>query len=384
MPHNQQKTQQSVTILGAGIAGATLAWHLAPHVEEIFIIDRHESCAGDASGNPAALVMPILGQLKDPAVAFLFHSFIHACDFYSQNNQNFWHQNGLEMQISAHKQTDLFTDKIWQNFLQKKSQDSVFIKTAGWLYPRQAASFMLSDANKFCSIKYLHAEIKTIEKHNENWQAIAETGEIISSTKNIILACGAYGLNFSNSANTPLHKVRGQITTVSNLENENLPENSSAFCRSGYALPIAEKQWLFGASFIRNDSSEEIRLSEEEKVLSEWMDLFPQILNHKNNRKSRASIRAMTSDRLPIIGAAISANQSIKKHANDIFAPNLIPGFWLFTGLGARGLTTVPLLAKIFLDEFLGEEKFSKNLIPEKIKNHVSSTRFLKRKWQRS
>jgi hypothetical protein len=86
----------------------------------------------------------------------------------------------------------------------------------------------------------------------------------------------------------------------------------------------------------------------------------------------------MTSDRLPIIGAAISANQSIKKHANDIFAPNLIPGFWLFTGLGARGLTTVPLLAKIFLDEFLGEEKFSKNLIPEKIKNHVSSTRFLK------
>ena len=63
-------TTEQVVIIGGGVAGATVAYALAKRGMDVLLLDKANHIAAGASGNPAAAIMPILGQSHDPVPQF--------------------------------------------------------------------------------------------------------------------------------------------------------------------------------------------------------------------------------------------------------------------------------------------------------------------------
>ncbi len=62
-------------VIGAGIAGCQMAWHLAQKGWDITLIERNEKIANEASGNPAGVISPKMTSKPSAGEDFYTQSF---------------------------------------------------------------------------------------------------------------------------------------------------------------------------------------------------------------------------------------------------------------------------------------------------------------------
>ncbi len=95
--------------------------------------------------------------------------------------------------------------------------------------------------------------------------------------------------------------------------------------------------FLFGATHEREDRGTEVRAADRTRNLDSLAGAMPERAARIIDEpfQSRASIRVMTRDYLPVMGPA-----------DD--------GVYLLTGLGARGFCLAPLLARALLNQIIG------------------------------
>ena len=111
---------------------------------------------------------------------------------------------------------------------------------------------------------------------------------------------------------------------------------ASALSWGGYAVPLAGG-FLFGATHEREDRGTDVRAADRARNLDSLAKAMPDRAARIAGGpfRSRASIRVMTRDYLPVVGTA-----------DD--------GVYLLTGLGARGFCLAPLLARALLNQIIG------------------------------
>ena len=107
------------------------------------------------------------------------------------------------------------------------------------------------------------------------------------------------------------------------------PVRGRPLMREGYALDLPGGERLFGASFLPGDEAIELREAEHEGNRERLAAIAPSLAETlaAGSLAGRASLRATTPDRLPIVG-------------------RLADGLWVSTGHGARGLTWSAWLAE--------------------------------------
>ena len=329
-------------ILGAGIAGMCLADALSRRGADVSIYDPADELASSASGNPLALVMPRLDAEDNTTARLLIDAYLHARSFYAGlPGAEFGdvRQMPRDEKDAARFAKVLADPPLPLEDLEAIAGGGLMHKNAMILRPKEVIEALKSRSGVALQLGTLRNPAKLLD---EGFDAV-------------ILANG-----MAANEQAPWLSLLPKLGQVEHLKD--VSRTAPAAIASGHYAITTGTERLWGATFEASGDariSDAARAENDEKlrVLAPWMASEART----RDQTSRASIRATTADRLPIVGAFPDA-----KKAQEIFAPMakgqsanahapLIDGVYMVTGLGTRGFTWAPWLADILAAQMFGE-----------------------------
>lgn len=319
----------TVAILGAGIAGASLARAFRAEGIEPVVIDPRGP-GGGASGNPAALVSPRLDAGMGPAAQLYAQAFARAVDLYADHPRAVISRGALQLEAGP-RDTARFDmiaagDLFATGALARLSAD----ETAGRLGEAAPAALEISEAVVIEPLALLpawtgpvtRAAVAQIEARDGRQALLDETGAVIGQADVVCIAAGHASAAFS--PDLTLQPVRGQASWTAGVA------PALAVSRGAYAIPTRDGV-LFGATFDRDNADETPLEADNARNLTLLAETLPGLAAAVVGRplSARAGVRAATRDRLPLAGAAPGGE-----------------GLFILSGLGSRGFCAAPLLAE--------------------------------------
>ncbi|WP_240903037.1 tRNA (5-methylaminomethyl-2-thiouridine)(34)-methyltransferase MnmD [Caulobacter sp. SLTY] len=288
-----------VVILGAGIAGASVARALAALGVETRILDTDGPAAG-ASGNPAALMSPRLEAGDTPPARLHAQAFRRARRLYGE-------VPGAVLSTGARQLAETPRDpgrfaRIAQNGLFEPGEmtaeaDALSMTTAQVIAPAQVIAA---------------------------WAGAVEATALDALRANARALVVCTGPAAAELTGAPVRPVRGQCTLALGASLD------QAVSFGGYAVPTPEGV-VFGATHQPGETDTALRPEDDEANLAAMRASLPGLADEIAGRptRSRASIRAGAPDYLPVAGPVEGQ-----------------PGVFVLTGLGGRGFCLAPLLGE--------------------------------------
>lgn len=374
---------QHVSIVGGGIASACAAYSLVKQGIKVTVYCKDETIAQGASSNHIGALYPLIHQKKDEISCFYEKAFWHAKSYYQailDLGFNFDHQwcGLLELsftdalrkrQSGFDKQSPWARDLIHSVDKEEARQLSslplndggLFMPNAGWIAPAQLVSALFEAAQSIgqCKVK-TNTTIKKITKNKKKW--LLETDRKAFEASVLVLCGGAELLVDDNMADLPLYPVRGQISEM--RASEATDKLSTVICHKGYVTPSNEGKHCIGATFIKDSVNTEANAEEDLLNLQMIEKSMPGVLpwSQKDIVNSKARVRCMTPDHLPVVGPMPKVAEHITLYPHLAKDKNwsykeLAPyheNIYTLTGLGARGLCSAPLLTEILTADLCG------------------------------
>lgn len=361
-----------ITIIGAGIAGTSLAYCMVKTGWRVTLIERNELSGSEASGNPAGIIMPLILHNNDPLGELYWQGFKTATQHINElTGQLQYGKCGIFDLQNAHKDIanlSIPKSEISLEFCETAQQNGLYIKNAMWVNAKEFCESYINNCGK--NIKQIfNKSAISITKQGDFWQIKGESGEILSQSKVIAITCANDAKKFSDTEWLPLQKIRGQLTY---LPADLTPKITSAiFYKNGYITPDSNGFNCVGATF--NHSSFDNDLSKKDHVenlknLEKFIDLAE--VNTKN-LDGRVAFRASTPDRRPIAGSAPNLTE-FKHDYKDLLHgkqktyPNgkYLKGLYMSVGHGSKGLTSAPFISELLAKMINGDDMSSyKHLI---------------------
>ena len=359
--------EKRAIVIGAGLAGTSCAQRLAERGWRVDLIERHRAPAQEASGNPAGLVRPVYSLDWNMHSRFTSAAFLYASR----------HQSALEKLgdraasggagvLQLARDADHFDRQ--QRIVEQFALPPDLIQI---LQPREAAEFAgVPVAGPACwfpgaiwtspagmcrsnldrsggAINYLYGHDIAGLRHAEGrWEVFDDSpGKVLASAPVVVLANAFLASRFPQTASIPLRPVRGQVSLTQQRPGRKL---RIAVCREGYVTPPIDGAHCFGASFNEGLMEQEVRIEDHvsnlrrlEAMLPGFSDgISPEMLN------GRVAFRAMSADRLPVLG-----------RLSDPLLPDAggDDGLFACLALGSRGMTWAALAAEIVASRISGE-----------------------------
>lgn len=333
---------QRVAILGAGIAGASIAYRLRLAGVEAVVFDAAPEVASGASGNALALMMPRLDAGETAEARLLIDAYLAAREFYRG-------RPGVELtdvrqaprgDTEVRRFEKLLADPPFPlEDLEAISGGGLLHKQAMILRPRQIVRSLLEGV-----------EVRAGALPEVNLPARTVNGEAFDA---VVLASG-----MGIGSLLPALDLTGRQGQVEHLVGAvNAP--ASALASGTYAIALGDER-LWGATFEPAGAGESAEISDGAsaenlkgvEVLSPWW--VREALG--GGAISRASVRATTPDRLPLIGGAPDAEAiaSLWDGRAEREAWPVLPGVYVAGGYGSRGFTWAPWAAGLIVAELCG------------------------------
>lgn len=365
-----------VAILGAGIAGASVAQALTRRGVEAVVLEAARDLGAGASGNPAGLVMPRLDRGGVLSEVFLA-SYLHAVAAYEA--LGVLELCGVEQRAQNDGDealADLLNDPpLPADWFSRLPNGAALHARAGVVRPQAAIARMLEGSNLI-----LESPVQHLDRDGDGWILRAEDGRALLKADAVVLACGAALAKFEPAAFLPIALSYGQIEWGKGAP----PEH--AVTRGSYVAPF-DGGVLFGATF---DKAEAAPLGDARaRNLTALRELAPEIAARVDEAslQSRASQRATTPDRAPIAGLLPDAQAWLAQYAELAHGrivqteapPPAHDGVYVIGGLGARGLTLAPLLGEVLAGEMCNEP----GLLSQLARDAIHPARFLHRALKR-
>jgi tRNA 5-methylaminomethyl-2-thiouridine biosynthesis bifunctional protein len=318
-----------VVIVGAGIAGASAARAVRVLGGEPLVLDAVGRGHG-GSGNPAALVTPRLDAGLGEAAALFAQAFERAVGLYEDVEDAVVSKGVLQL-----AQTERDADR----FARIAASDIFAPGALGMLNAEEAtrrlgepalsaleqASALVVDPRPILDAWTEGARVSRVAAlaaAPQGWRLLDPEGSEIAAADAVIVAAALPTRDLVEGL--PLQPVRGQASWA--REEAAVP----AAAWGGYVLPMREGGLLFGATHDRDDSGDEPRAADHVRNLEILGRALPGLAARLTDAElgGRASVRAVTPDRLPLAGAAGAE------------------GLFVLTGFGSRGFAFAPLLAE--------------------------------------
>lgn len=379
----QVTKNKTAIVIGAGMAGVAISGALAQRGWQVTLIDQHDTVAQEASGNSNAILMPRLSIDHDLQAQLTLQGFFYSLRYLkhlqSFSNENFWQQCGA-IQIPRNKndwqrmQQIIRQENIPPEFMRFVTQqeasdlancsltkDAWYFPQAAWCVPKLICQTILQQYKQ--QISFLgNNEVESIRHENGVWHAVNKNQQTIAPA-DIAIVTSAYASNQFKQTNwCTLHAKRGQITLIPNTMGTASPQK--IICADAYITPAVDNQYVLGATFITDDTDTDVRLHEHEQNLSKLAKITPSFKNiNARNVIGRAAIRAVSPDRLPIVGPVSDQAAFFKDYksaalgsTNQLYpAAGYMPGLYIATGFGSRGMAWIPLCAEALACTINGE-----------------------------
>jgi len=345
-------------IIGAGIAGLSVAHALQQRGAAPVLIDTTGDLLKKSSGNPAALFSPKPALGIGPYDRLHMLSWLDATRFYDEieaSGHKVWLEpRGLQILSQTPKQrqhqAQLAQKFSWPEWLTGDG-DKLSLPRAGSLDTAAVGRALAGQ----CTV--IKATVGSIT-HHVDWQIWDSSGDLIATADNVVLANGTALYDLLDDMDNMIIPVRGQVELLAaNMFDNTLPSTSFG---SYLTAPVASKHGpvrLLGASNKRylhglpGDWADP-SAADQQHSMAALAAQFPGIAK-TTPVSSRVGVRATTHDRMPIVGPVpdMKALESLPTHkqkfrAHDLSTNQLHQGLFMLGGLGSRGYMTAPLLGE--------------------------------------
>jgi len=349
---------KTALIVGAGIAGSSLAFHLAKKNYQVTLLDRNAHDEIDIFHNKAVEMSPHF-MLNNPR----YNSLMIEASKYSYRlvkEFNFSKKNALlegvvklydigvaERLVKMMAKIDVVKAAfkyLPEDIINKKysinSKTGIFFKYGGWVSPKKICSALIEHKN----IKLIaKSEVKKISYKKNQWflgcQNLHE-----HSASNLIF-CNSFSLGHVNLFNNlDLKKTRGQVNWIPRQKDTQAKEIISD---KGYLIPDVNGVDVIGSTYGRSNDNNQLSEDDFKKNLKAYQRLTGNQLNQKclpNN--GWVGWRAISPDRNPYVGQVLNTSKELTKNPKSLNDLNWHPNLFVNTGYGSRGYTLAPFVSK--------------------------------------
>ena len=397
---NKIKTKHAI-VIGGGFAGVATSAALAKRNWQVTLIDKHPVTAMEGSGNANAILMPRLSVDHDIQAQLTLLGFLYSVRYLNKlqahSDKSIWRQCGAIQlprdQTQWRRMQKIASQKnITIDFLRRVNKkeaselcncelvdDGWYFPQAGWLIPKEVCSTLqhqYADNISFVG----NTEITVIEQQNSIWRAYSKNGSEIANAEVVILANALSANSLTQTKWCTLHPKRGQLTLIPSSKNSIHPKK--IICAETYITPKINNNYVIGASFITGDTNTDLRTTEHLDNITKLRKIIPSFtLPDMNKLEGRAAIRAVSPDRLPIVGPVANKedfNTVFKQAAlgstkHSYSSPTYLDGLYLATGFGSRGMAWIPLCAEALACQINNEP----NPLSQPILNAIHPNRIL-------
>ncbi|MGF1456478.1 MAG: bifunctional tRNA (5-methylaminomethyl-2-thiouridine)(34)-methyltransferase MnmD/FAD-dependent 5-carboxymethylaminomethyl-2-thiouridine(34) oxidoreductase MnmC [Alphaproteobacteria bacterium] len=373
-------TPRSALILGAGIAGASLAAALTRRGVHTVVADPAGTPAAGASGNPAGILMPRL--TVDPTPAGRLH--VAACAYALQSIQpEAWIGEG------PHGVLQLATDSPewlrFQTLIRQGAMPRSLLRLVGRREANNLAGTRVDRPGLLHSLGgavHPPTMVRALLGETPLVRAAVSIGPDGGPMDRLDGVEGmpdlVFGASGPASAQLPQARALGlkaSLGQILALDTGTAPIDR-VITFGSYAAPGPGGGLVAGSSYTPVDiaalaSSLTPDPAARGAILSALKRFLPDLaLTEKNDTwAERLAVRATTPDHLPVLGAlprfdALAAlshdlhrgrTKPIDPSPNGWLAPYAFPNLYVCSGLGSRGLVTAPLLAEVLVSQIFGE-----------------------------
>ncbi len=330
-------------VIGAGLAGAAVASQLARRGWQVQVLDAADTPAAGASGLPVGLVVPHVSP-DDNLLARATRAGATAMWTQVQSllrpGEDFARTGVRELLFE--RGTRLSNGERWHG-------------PSGWIRPTRLIAAWLNQPGIQWSGS---SRVASIAAHHGHWRALAADGRTLAQAPHIVL-CAGFGTHALLPEPIPVQALRGQLSWNWHGAGEDpaafprIPTNGAGNLIAHVPTPQGPA-WFLGSSFVRDDTDTTVRQGEHLENLARLERLAPAAAALVREDFERGRVQAFCAtrcaarDRMPVVGAVMGPGGA---HAAN--AP--VPGLWVSTAMGARGLTLALLCAQILAAKMNGE-----------------------------
>ncbi|HEY9192646.1 MAG TPA: bifunctional tRNA (5-methylaminomethyl-2-thiouridine)(34)-methyltransferase MnmD/FAD-dependent 5-carboxymethylaminomethyl-2-thiouridine(34) oxidoreductase MnmC [Methyloversatilis sp.] len=366
---------KQVVVVGAGLAGCSVAERLAARGMAVTLIERHSGPAQEASGNAAGVLRPMIARDDSVVARFSRAAFLHAAGHLhrlaAKGLPLKWGPAGV--MLIAH---DAEHEQLQQEVCATHALPEALVRylpgaemgrrigypvahggwwfpLGAWVNPASLCEASLERAGTGVTRVFSNEALK-LEHDGAGWR-VSGSRHVLAEADAVVLA-NAADANTLSPLPLPLVRVRGQVTR---LPRTLLPDLHMTVCREGYICPTPDGDLNLGASFDIGDEDRSVRQDSHAGNLARLERLLPGALANTpdlTTLRGRVGFRTATPDRMPMIGAQ-SAGGALH----------------VFAGLGARGIVWAPLGAELLAARMCGDPL----PLEADIVQAVSASRFL-------
>ena len=358
------------SVVGAGLAGSAVAASLARRGWQVTVFDAAGTPAAGASSLPAGVLAPHV-SVDDNLLSRLSRSGIRAtlqqleallqsgsdwclsgvlehCVQHSRKLPVAW-QNGQALADAASDWTLPATPAQLADCSLPPDTPALWHDKAAWVKPASLVRAWLATPGVTWRG---NAEVGRLASRGDVWQLFDASGRELGSAEMVVLAAGhtTSALAASAGLNHPLalQAIRGQVTW--DLQAPGQADTLPPFPVNGHgslvpAVPLAGGMaWVTGSTFQRNSTSVEVRPDDDQRNFEKLHTLLPaaaQALTPAiapGQVQGWAGIRCATPSRLPALGPLLD-----------------VPGVWVCSGMGSRGLSFAALCGELLAARLHGE-----------------------------
>ena len=390
--HSTSNRSKKATIIGAGIAGLSIAYSLIQRGFAITIIDTYGEEAKASSANLAAIVYPRLSLDNDVDTEFYMSAFCYATYLLKRlqmkHQEKFWSETGLLQSMgegriaSILKKFDFNDDYIsivndsLPKIIRHDKQVFVNYEMAGAVLPVKLCEAIKKECGQ--RLKIIQANVSRVKHSGKLWQCL-DGSKIIDEAEILIIANGAETNKIEYSAMFPIESVRGQMIA---LNESAVSKKLSKVVNAGiYITPAMNQQHFVGGTYSRDSSCNDVIENDTDDLLKAVNNIFPGMFEKKDFSHAWVGFRAMSKDRVPIVGAVPDEYFFNEEYA-DICSGDIkkkyrpagnLRGLYISAAHGSRGFTSSFICAEIISSLIAGEP----SPVSKRVLDYLNPSRFL-------
>ncbi|WP_251977124.1 bifunctional tRNA (5-methylaminomethyl-2-thiouridine)(34)-methyltransferase MnmD/FAD-dependent 5-carboxymethylaminomethyl-2-thiouridine(34) oxidoreductase MnmC [Salinicola avicenniae] len=358
------RPSERIAVIGAGIAGTSVAEALARRGSAVTLIDRDGIACG-ASGNPQAALYVKLAVETNLQSRFYLAALLHAHRWLARLDpaRRWWADCGL-LQLAGsdsdetRQQRFLHHHALPPSVVQACAADAasraagipvsraaLHYPTAGWVDPVALCRHLAATPG----IEVVCEELRALRETESGWQL--QLGQRSQAFDQVVFATGHASRDWLDGL--PLQPIRGQVSTLAS----DTPL-SQVLCGGGYVMPARDGRLVFGATFAPHEATTDMRDADHRTNLDELAALAPSLVPatiDPTQLGGRASVRAASPDKAPYAGPLPNIDAwrqdyaALAKDARTRFTQpgRHYPGLWVSTAHGSRGMVSAPLCAEL-------------------------------------
>ena len=333
----------SVVVIGAGIAGASVARQLATRGISVILIEREQPASG-ASGNPVAVVRPEPGGASNVIAEFSAAGVGWLQRWLTTHGESVPHEfcgavrllrdQRRHDKMAAYAQTvpdewlhELSVSEATKLCGQSVTTEGFFLPQAGWVDPTALITALID--HPLIELRSA-TEVKQLSPASSNEWCVELSNDEQILSRYVVLATAFAELSSNVDG---IDSARGQLSVVAERVDQPL---RTIVCRDGYVTPAINGLHTIGAT-MQIDGDANPRPEDDlenfhrlQRLLSDFVSDASELLS------GRVSWRATTQDRLPLVG-------------------KIAEGLYASIGHGSRGVACAPWCAEFLVTQILDE-----------------------------